>query len=124
MRLAIAGGICVQPMKHRAQAGVDRATRWRVISRREVDLRAVDIDWASRRINDRDRTCSKLRNAIDKNVGNCSYAIGAADLIQSDTRIAQFAALRRYRCQIEVVFAYVDSDDRGVARDLEVQELG
>jgi hypothetical protein len=111
-------------MKHRAQAGVDRATQWRIISRREEDLRAVDIDWAPRRINDRDRTRSKLRNAIDKNVGNCSYATCAADLIQSDTRIAQFAALGRHRCQVEVVFAYIDSDYRGVARDLEVQELG
>ena len=100
------------------------AKRWRIISRREVDLRTVDIDWASRRIDDRDRTCAKLGNAIDQHISQRAYAIGPADLIQSDTRVAQLALLARDRCQVEVALAYIDSDDRSVARDLEVQELG
>jgi hypothetical protein len=56
-------------MDHRAEAGVNRAAPGRIFSRRKVALRAVGIDWASRRIDDRDRTCAKLGDAIDKRVG-------------------------------------------------------
>ncbi len=111
-------------MDHRAQAGVDRATRWRIFSRRKVALRAVGIDWASRRIDDRDRNCAKFGDAINKHIGERSDVIGSADLIQSDARVAQLVALGRERRQVEIVFADIDADDRGVARDLEIQELG
>ena len=107
-------------MHHCAQAGVDRAARGRIFSRREVALRAVGIDWASRRIDDRDRTCAKLGHSIGKHIGQHSDAIAAADLIHSDARVAQFAALGVDRCQVEIIFADIDSRDRGIARDLEV----
>jgi hypothetical protein len=107
-------------MHHRAQAGVDRATSGRIYSRRKVALRAVGIDWASRRIDDRDRTCAKLGDAINKHIGQRSDAIGSADLIQSDARVSHFVAIWRDRRQVEIVFADIDSDDRGVARDLEI----
>src|SRR5216683_3862853 len=111
-------------MHHSAQAGVDRAAPGRIFSRREVDLRAVGIDWASRRIDDRDRTRTKLGDAIRKHLGQSRDAIGASNLIQGNAHVAQLAAARRDRCDVEIVFADIDSDDRGVARDIEVQELG
>jgi hypothetical protein len=86
-------------------------------------LRAIGIDWASRRIDDRDRICAKLGYSIGKNMGQRFYVSGSADLMQSDARIAQLVALRRNRSQVEIVFADIDADDRGVARDLEIQEL-
>ena len=110
-------------MHHRAQARVDRATRWRIFSRRKVALRAVGIDWASRRIDDRDRTSAKFGDAINKHIGQRSDAIGSADLIQSDTRVAELVAIGRDRRQVEIVFADIDADDRGVARYFEFQEL-
>jgi len=85
-----------------------------------VDLRTVDIDWASRRIDDRDRTCAKLGYSIGKGIGQRRDPICSADLIQCDARVAQFAALGRDRREVEKVFADVDSDDRGVAFELEI----
>jgi hypothetical protein len=41
-------------------------------------------------------------------------------LSQPDAREAQFAALGSDRREVEIVFADVDSDDRGVACELEV----
>jgi hypothetical protein len=124
LSFVIAGGIFVQPMYHRAQAAVDRATLGRILSRREVDLRTVGVDWTLRRIDDRDRTCSKLRYVIDEHLGQRRDAIGSADLLQSDARVAQRTARGADRCKIEIVFADINSDDRGVARNLEVQDLG
>jgi hypothetical protein len=110
-------------MHHRAQTGVDDATLGRIFSRRKVALRAVGIDWTSRRIDDRDRTCTELGHSIGKHIGQRRDAICSADLIQRDARVAQLAALGSDRREVEKVFADVDSDDRGVASELEVQEL-
>ena len=106
-------------MHHRAQAGVDRAARGRIFPRRKVALRAVGIDWTSRRIDNRDRTCAELGHSIDQQIGQRRDAVCSADLSQPDAREAQFAALGSDRREVEIVFADVDSDDRGVACELE-----
>ena len=107
-------------MHHRAQAGVDRAARGRIFARRKVALRAVGIDRTSGRIDDRDRTGAKLGHSIGKDIGQRRDTIRSADLIQRDARVAHLAALRRDRREVEKVFADVDSDDRGVAFELEI----
>jgi len=107
-------------MHHRAQAGVDRAARGRIFPRRKVALRAVGIDWTSGRIDDRDRTGAELGHSSGKDIGQRGDAIRSADLIHRDARVAQFAALGSDRREVEIVFANVDSDDRGVACELEI----
>lgn len=120
LSLASASRIFVQPIHHRAQTGIDGAARGRIFSRRKVALRAVGIDWTSRRVDDRDRTCAELGHSIGKDIGQRRDTIRSADLIQRDARVAHLAALRRDRREVEKVFADVDSDDRGVAFELEI----
>ncbi|MEA2679174.1 MAG: hypothetical protein QOK03_896 [Candidatus Binataceae bacterium] len=120
LSLASASRIFVQPIHHCAQAGIDRAACGRIFSRRKVALRAVGIDWTSRRIDDRDRTGAELGHSIGKDIGQRRDAIRSADLSQRDACVAQFAALGRDRREVEKVFADVDSDERGVAFELEI----
>jgi len=120
LSLASASRIFVEPIDQCAQTGIDRAARGRIFSRRKVALRAVGIDRTSGRIDDRDLTGAELGHSIGKDIGQRRDAICLANLIQRDARVAQFAALGRDRREVEKVFADVDSDDRGVACELEI----
>jgi len=85
-----------------------------------VALRAVGIDWTSRRIDDRDRACAELGHSIDEQIGQGRDAICSADLIQRDARVPQLSLLGSDRREVEKVLADIDSDDRGVASEFEV----